>query len=790
MDRIEIFLKKLSCVLCIIIILISLSACPIPETEVIEPLIASWTSYGEAGGAITLSWISRGGKTGHSYLLQRLIAESDWLPEDGVLYSSGDAAVPGLQYSGSEQSFIDSSVIAGEVYYYRLFAADGGLSYSEPITITITLSADGVSVIEAPLLLYIRQETYYVDIGWEESGANTAGYIIAKAESPISWNPDNGSTYSSGQSVTGASILHTGTGSTYSDTEVEGGREYYYKIFAFNSEKLYSTGLQSRLLFEAESDLAYDRFPWINNYIIYYGPLDNEAINTAKKYDLAIIHSNNSAITRDQVRQIQRGFNADDPTDDVLVIAYVAVGEDLRTTGFYPDGAAEPDYEAMLDDDRFVRNGIGPRVDPRGPKPMGDVLEWDYSVGNESPGGTGFASYYLDDNDAVNHSQDSNHDIDGKPDFNESWRGAFVNAGDPLWFQEVDQMRHSTDGIFGLQELLTTSVGEGLGVDGIFMDALDTCAPNGWTNKDSFVQTEFEWTAPGYADFIMRLKDKYPDKIVVQNRAVYFFRPGFVQQYLKYTTRPYIDFLLFESFRLNSSSTEDFNEAYYRDNLYNYAPPVLAEAGREDGFQVLSLGYAEGPSITLSSALDAGVNNSSLIDDLRVTQNIGFRHYLSNRSVDHINTYVLDRTDLTDTTSPAWSSIYNAQSAAPPEVSGPPNPRWGLLKAESPSSGVIRIYWDLAQDKHPVDYYLYYDSSPLDFANNPQLEGIHRIKLTPQMPEEYRTHSVAMTDEVYPFYDDVEGFTPGESVHLCVRAVDRSPGRNMDTNTSTLFITP
>jgi len=298
---------------------------------------------------------------------------------------------------------------------------------------------------------------------------------------------------------------------------------------------------------------------------------------------------NNNSITRDQVRAIQRGFDSTDPFDDVLVIAYVAVGEDLRTTQFYPVGEAVPDYAAMLADERFVRNGQGPRVDPRGPMPDGGVLEYNYSIGSPSPGGMGFASYYLDDNDTVNGSPD------GKPGFNNSWRGVFVNAGDPLWFEEVDEMLYSRDGVYGLQELLTTSVGEGLGADGVFMDALDTCAPNGWTDSGDVVQTEFEWTAPGYADFISRLKEKYPEKLVVQNRAVFFFRNGFVQQYLKYTTRPYIDFLVFESFRLNSSDTENYNEQFYYDNRYNYAPPILAEAGRDDGFQVLSLGYAEGP---------------------------------------------------------------------------------------------------------------------------------------------------------------------------------------------------
>ncbi len=38
--------------------------------------------------------------------------------------------------------------------------------------------------------------------------------------------------------------------------------------------------------------------------------------------------------------------------------------------------------------------------------------------------------------------------------------------------------------------------------------------------------------------------------------------------------------------------------SYSPDNLYNYAPKLMAEANRPDGFRVLSLGYAEGPGIS------------------------------------------------------------------------------------------------------------------------------------------------------------------------------------------------
>ncbi len=43
----------------------------------------------------------------------------------------------------------------------------------------------------------------------------------------------------------------------------------------------------------------------------------------------------------------------------------------------------------------------------------------------------------------------------------------------------------SPDRLFGLDELLTTWAGRGLGCDGVFLDTLDTAAPNSYTDGTS-----------------------------------------------------------------------------------------------------------------------------------------------------------------------------------------------------------------------------------------------------------------------------------------------------------------
>ncbi len=86
------------------------------------------------------------------------------------------------------------------------------------------------------------------------------------------------------------------------------------------------------------------------------------------------------------------------------MLAYISAGEDDRP------GAP------------FAGDGNGPRVDPR-PSYYGPLDDSIAPLGNPSAGGSGYASYYLDDGD---HN--------GVPDQNATFGGYYVNPGDPAWY--------------------------------------------------------------------------------------------------------------------------------------------------------------------------------------------------------------------------------------------------------------------------------------------------------------------------------------------------------------------
>ena len=508
---------------------------------------------------------------------------------------------------------------------------------------------------------------------------------------------------------------------------------------------------------ESSSDVAekVDKVYSKSSYMVYYGVLNDDIIEAAKYYEIFILHPKMGDITREQVQEIRES--------GTRVLGYISIGEDLRTAGMTA--------EEMLKDERFIRNETGPCVDPR----TSDTVSLADTplTGSESPAGTGYASYYLDDND-----------YDGTPDFNVNFNCAFTNMGDPAWYAELNEMTlDGIDKMAGIREILTDDYGRGLGCDGLFLDTIDTCAPNSYTADSDPNKTRYEWTAAGVASFMECLKDEYPDKLICQNRGLFFYNPQLPQY--KYTPREFVDFLMYESFMLDSNSTVLFNESFFADNKYNYAPKIIAEAGRPDGFTVLSLGYAEGPAEyelqdTLLGNSTAGMD--ILMEDINQTQNeLGFLHYITDGGVTLVNNFVITHEENSDDIPPVWSSVYNASAAWPPNE---PEPRVGIGQTEPIENGMI-VRWDIALDRNDVTYTLYYQIDPFDFETDPDLKSAQNLELVPELGDGYAD---GINAEVYPYQAVIRDLDSGVQYYFIIRARDNS--ENEEKNTVTLTGVP
>jgi hypothetical protein len=514
-----------------------------------------------------------------------------------------------------------------------------------------------------------------------------------------------------------------------------------------------------------------------NSYAITYGVLDANAIQTLKSYPLVIVHPYGGNISRAQIYQVKQGLKPNDASDNVVVLCYISIGEDSRTFNLTD--------EQMKADRRFAGDGSGPSIDPRGAAASGTSLLGINPLGTPTNGG--FASYYVNDNAVV-----CNGAADKKPDMNNIFKTRFVNAGDPLWYKTLSDMimNEETRTPPGLKELLTTSTGRGLGCDGVFLDTIDTAAPNSYTNCSDENHSKSEWTAPGYAAFMRRLRSDYPDKIILQNRGLFFFDPR--EPHYQVSARGTIDIGFFESYRLDNDSTD--TKPYFLDNKFNTTPKLMAEANRPDGFKMLSLGYANGfdapkPGIDiqtlLSTTYGVGVGFAELYTDMQEAHAVGFRHYLTSATVDFVNSFVKRFEDMSDHTAPVWSSVYNANYGYPDNTLDAPLPRIGIQQALSEGAGSVTVKWDVALDLNKVSYVLYYKNAPFDFVTDPDLVSATRVLLRPDSPAAGNAYSNVWNSGdgsmsarnqamqlVYPYQQTINGLQQAATYYFVIRAID------------------
>lgn len=474
-------------------------------------------------------------------------------------------------------------------------------------------------------------------------------------------------------------------------------------------------------------------------YLIHYGNWTPTLVTQARTdYKLVILHPSTSNITAADIASIRSGpDNIAGNTDDVKVLAYISVGEDDRP------GAP------------FAADGNGPRIDPRpaDATPLESITD---PLGLPSPGGTGFASYYLDDNNR-----------DGQPDRNSIFGGYYVNPGDPAWYQVLKTKTKAVDGRAGIHELLTTTTGNGYGCDGLFLDTLDTPAPN------SFGATFFEWTSEAYRDLVKAISDDNPGKLLLANRGLFFFNPN-LKNYA-YTLRPHINLLMFESYYTDSSGSGAAT-AFFDDNKFNFAPKINAEANRPDGFTVISLGYTtpgEPPALIAQDFVES-------------QQQQGWLLYRTNPALNALpfNTDAAAWNAANpDTAPPVWDSTAATGADSDPGTPGnqPPAPRVGVQEV-AVASGTATVRWDLARDQTgPVKYNLYCTTDAvLDFATATKIANV-----ATSIPDSYLGGTGAGR---YPYEYTLTGLTNGTTYRFALRAED-ALGQE-DTNTVVLAATP
>ncbi len=248
----------------------------------------------------------------------------------------------------------------------------------------------------------------------------------------------------------------------------------------------------------------------------------------------------------------------------------------------------------------------------------------------------GLASWYVDDKD-LNHV----------PDTDPVWGSAYVNAGDTLWWNFLKTNSNGADVILNSKKC-----------DGLFLDLVDIAMP--------WAPWPYRWTLNGMSDLIKWLRNTYEDKFLIANRGLFYFDPSVPEAYAC-TIRPYIDADMFESYYLESSRT-------------SWAQKLNTEAGKPDGFKIISLDYFQ-PTDT-----------ASIAKQCKEVFSYNWTNYITAMTLDVIRYDVFHR-HVPDKNPPTWDGTFGLQSV----VAG---------------DGKATLFWSKLTDQSlPLHFDLYYSNS-------------------------------------------------------------------------------
>ncbi|MBT9585006.1 hypothetical protein IV102_16805, partial [bacterium] len=284
------------------------------------------------------------------------------------------------------------------------------------------------------------------------------------------------------------------------------------------------------------------------DYALCYGAWTPEMIQRAHRFDLVVVHPGDhfDNITPELIGQLQKGKDGQAGTpDDVIVLAYVTVGEDDK-----PPAGPPP-----------VPRGLGPTFSLN--------KSWRQARAGYPTRFLDQVSYVFEKNGERRYGENGKPVTvpgqDGVPDENGVWGSYYVNAGDPEWQKMV---------LARMARLHTE-----FAVDGFFLDTLDTASP--WGN--------YSYSQPQMASMLQAIRKSYPDRFVLANRGMFLIETH-PQSYASS-----IDGMLYESlYCIWDWGAKRGVVSPWAVGDYDYLKkPVLPAAQQSPGFHLFYVNYLD-----------------------------------------------------------------------------------------------------------------------------------------------------------------------------------------------------
>lgn len=272
----------------------------------------------------------------------------------------------------------------------------------------------------------------------------------------------------------------------------------------------------------------------------YYGKIEADTPAQLADFDLLIIHPGDDLQNLDK-EKVARLREAGRPK---TLVGYISVGEDGLSPGGPPLKGQDVSGPSFVGKD--LKQG----------KAAADYPAYFMDQRRMVLGDDGFPVFGPNGKPVIERGQD------GQPDENGVWGSYYAKADDPVWrtklFQRLDHL-------------------DKLGLDGFFLDTVDTASPWG----------DYGWTSPGMLDLVETIRAQYPDKKIVANRGLFY-----LSQNSRFAKA--IDAVLFES--LLTAYREETKSAsvnqwarWHVDALEKDVLPAV----RRDGVHLLVLDYLE-----------------------------------------------------------------------------------------------------------------------------------------------------------------------------------------------------
>jgi len=306
------------------------------------------------------------------------------------------------------------------------------------------------------------------------------------------------------------------------------------------------------------------------DYLVYYGSWGPQEVKKALAFNLIILHPGRDLanISPGLVKTLQKGRDEKGASgDDIAVIAYVSIGEDEDVPRGPGEAGVSLQGPVYFDSQKgIVKEGknyptryldeISVIFEPKSPflKPLPD---------NGLPIRLTGEGNYLKRTPSGIPDMKKGHD--GIPDENGVWGSYYVNAGDLQWQNSILKKMETLSTVYG--------------VDGFFLDTLDTASP--WGN--------YGWMQKDMALLVSRIRGHFPGSILIANRGLFLLE--------KYAdiVRPAIDGVMFESFLTEWDWTErtGIESPYITSNAEIFNNYLLPNAKRSDGFHIFLLNYLD-----------------------------------------------------------------------------------------------------------------------------------------------------------------------------------------------------